>query len=119
MVCGMVVRLIVRAPEYVTLPGMRPHHRRYRSVLSVLSALLLAVGLLSMPAPAAAANVAVAPSVATVTAETNGVLDAGGSHSCAVRPSGSLTCWGNDLAGNSTPPTGPFISVAVGSSHTC
>jgi hypothetical protein len=60
-------------------------------------------------------------------------LSAKGQHACAVRTNGELACWGagkrDDVAdancplaqhyGQSDPPTGQFVQVAVGDNHGC
>jgi hypothetical protein len=47
----------------------------------------------------------------------------GGDHSCAVREDGSVTCWGDDDNGQSTPPSladnWDFVQVSSGGFHTC
>ena len=47
-------------------------------------------------------------------------LAAGGYHTCALRSSGSVACWGSNWGGESTPPTkGYFTAVAAGLYHSC
>ena len=46
-------------------------------------------------------------------------VSAGDDHTCGVRETGSVACWGNDEDGQSTPPEGLFISVDAGDNHTC
>ena len=46
-------------------------------------------------------------------------VSAGGSHTCRLRESGAVECWGRDSEGQSTPPAATFISVSAGGSHTC
>ena len=47
-------------------------------------------------------------------------LAAGGYHTCALRSSGSLACWGSNWSGESSPPTkGYFTAVAAGLYHSC
>ena len=46
-------------------------------------------------------------------------VSAGGSHTCGVRESGAVECWGLDKWGQSTPPAGTFTSVSAGYDHTC
>jgi alpha-tubulin suppressor-like RCC1 family protein len=46
-------------------------------------------------------------------------VDAGGSHTCAVKKSGRVACWGQDSDGQASPPGGTFRSVSAGSAHTC
>ena len=47
-------------------------------------------------------------------------LSAGGSHTCGVKPDGSVACWGYNVAGQA-PATeaGPFTQVSAGGNHTC
>ena len=44
-------------------------------------------------------------------------------HTCAVKTSGSVICWGEEhflySYGQATPPAGSFASVSAGSGHTC
>jgi hypothetical protein len=45
---------------------------------------------------------------------------AGGYHSCALRSSGSIACWGSNWSGESSAPTkGLFTAVAAGLYHSC
>ena len=46
-------------------------------------------------------------------------VSAGGGHTCGVRRDGSVECWGFDLSGQATPPSGEFASVSGGGGHTC
>ena len=46
-------------------------------------------------------------------------VSAGPSHTCGVRGSGEVSCWGNDYFGQATPPGGRFVSVSAGERHTC
>lgn len=47
------------------------------------------------------------------------IVASGWQHSCAIRPNGTVACWGNNDFGQSTPPVGTFISLSAGWSHTC
>jgi Regulator of chromosome condensation (RCC1) repeat len=38
---------------------------------------------------------------------------------CGVRTDGTLACWGDDSAGQSTPPGGTFTTVSAGGNHAC
>ena len=49
----------------------------------------------------------------------NTTLSAGWWHSCGVRDSGSVECWGYDSSGESSPPPGGFTSVSAGGAHSC
>jgi hypothetical protein len=47
-------------------------------------------------------------------------VSAGGVHTCAIRTDGTLTCWGNNVAGQATPPDdGAYVAVSAGGWHTC
>ena len=48
-----------------------------------------------------------------------GWISAGGGHTCGVRDSGTVACWGLNDYGESTPPAGKFISVSAGVDHSC
>ena len=40
-------------------------------------------------------------------------------HTCGVRPSGSVECWGSNMNGQTTAPSGTFSSVSAGDYHSC
>ena len=63
--------------------------------------------------------VARAGAVAMINSSPVGVLSTGLTHNCALKPDGSVYCWGSDLDGESTAQSGPFIQVGAGGSHTC
>ncbi|MCY4629853.1 MAG: hypothetical protein OXE75_03045 [bacterium] len=46
-------------------------------------------------------------------------ISAGWSHSCGIRNSGIVTCWGDNASGQSAAPAGPFSAVAAGGASTC
>ncbi|HKB35932.1 MAG TPA: hypothetical protein VKD72_05730 [Gemmataceae bacterium] len=46
-------------------------------------------------------------------------LATGFEHSCAVKADRSVACWGNNIAGQTNPPTGRFTAVGAGALHTC
>jgi hypothetical protein len=49
-------------------------------------------------------------------------ISAGGSHTCGLKTDGSVTCWGQNDYGQSTPPAhaaGDFAQVSAGYWHTC
>ena len=46
-------------------------------------------------------------------------VSAGVWHTCGLRETGAVECWGHDDSGQSTPPAGTFISVSGGNLHTC
>ena len=47
------------------------------------------------------------------------VVSAGGDHTCGLRASGSIKCWGNNLNGQADEQAGPFTQVSAGGDHTC
>ena len=46
-------------------------------------------------------------------------VSAGGEHSCGLRESGAIECWGNNNFGQSDAPEGDFTAVSAGRSHSC
>ena len=46
-------------------------------------------------------------------------VSAGRDHTCALRPNGTIVCWGDNHDGQSTPPAGKFTQVSSGQSYTC
>ena len=40
-------------------------------------------------------------------------------HSCGLQVDGTLVCWGRDLEGESSPPSGTFTHLGVGNTHAC
>ena len=46
-------------------------------------------------------------------------VSAGRYHTCGIRDTGAVACWGADGHGQSTPPAGTFVSVSAGEGHTC
>ena len=44
---------------------------------------------------------------------------AGRTHGCAVASDGSLSCWGEDTAGETVPPSGTFVAVAAAKYFSC
>ncbi len=54
----------------------------------------------------------------TPTAASNAVT-AGGSHSCGLLSSGTITCWGQNEHGQADAPAGTFKAVTAGGSHSC
>ena len=46
-------------------------------------------------------------------------VSAGRGHTCGVRDTGAVECWGWDRDREATPPVGAFTSVSAGGSHTC
>ena len=45
-------------------------------------------------------------------------VSAGGIHTCGVMRDSTVACWGDDSAGQATPPAGEFASVSAGWEHT-
>ena len=46
-------------------------------------------------------------------------VSAGGSHSCGLRETGVIECWGDNSYGKTDAPTGRFSAVSAGKSHSC
>ena len=46
-------------------------------------------------------------------------LSAGGQHGCGLRTNGTVVCWGDNSAGQSSAPTGTFSEISAGYLHTC
>ena len=46
-------------------------------------------------------------------------VGAGDSHTCGVKTSGMVACWGDDGNGQASPPGGKFRSVSAGGIYTC
>ena len=46
-------------------------------------------------------------------------ITVGYGHSCALRADGTITCWGNNRAGEADAPDGQFSAVAAGGHHSC
>lgn len=49
---------------------------------------------------------------------TFAAIDAGLDHTCALDADGAATCWGDDAAGQATPPGDAFTTVSAGGRHT-
>ncbi|HKB35931.1 MAG TPA: RCC1 domain-containing protein, partial [Gemmataceae bacterium] len=47
------------------------------------------------------------------------VIAAGDAHTCAIKGSAEIACWGDNSAGQANPPTGRFGFVTAGGRHTC
>lgn len=70
--------------------------------------------------PAAASPTDVAAAVGgTPSTDLEGGLDSGDIHSCAIASNGTVDCWGDDTAGQSSAPSGTFKAVATGAMHSC
>ena len=46
-------------------------------------------------------------------------VSAGQSHTCAIRTSGEIACWGQNDRGQTDAPDGSYTTVSVGGGHTC
>ena len=46
-------------------------------------------------------------------------VSAGGGHYCALRTNELVTCWGDDLHDEASPPEGRFKAVSAGGDHSC
>lgn len=55
----------------------------------------------------------------TVRVEWFASASAGGDHTCWVRATGAVACWGDNSEGQSTTPGSLFASVSAGGLHTC
>ena len=62
---------------------------------------------------------ATASAAVTVRVERSVSVSAGASHTCWVRATGTVACWGDNSEGQSTPPGGLFVAVSAAGSHTC
>jgi alpha-tubulin suppressor-like RCC1 family protein len=47
------------------------------------------------------------------------LLSAGGFYTCAIKPDGTLVCWGRNVEGQLNAPTGTFTAISAGHFHTC
>ena len=48
-----------------------------------------------------------------------GIVSASWTHTCGLQPDGSVSCWGNDMAGMSDSQPGPFVQAGTGEFHSC
>ena len=46
-------------------------------------------------------------------------VSAGDDHTCGLRESGAIECWGRNLEGQTDAPAGRFMAVSAGFQHTC
>ena len=98
---------------------MKPVHQ-FASMLKVVGLVLALIGLLPAVPGVVQADVEPAPA---------GLFAVGAHHTCALKPSGAVDCWGFDYNGqvSGTPENdshvathpGPYIGVFAGLSHTC
>jgi hypothetical protein len=70
------------------------------------------------PAAASPADAAAAVGGSPST-DLDGGLDSGDVHSCAIASNGTVDCWGDDSAGQSSAPSGTFKAVTTGAMHSC
>ena len=69
-------------------------------------------------AAAVATAITVAITLAGVSAERH--VTVGETHTCAIRPGGTVACYGDDKTGQSTPPAGALLhAVSAGEDFTC
>jgi alpha-tubulin suppressor-like RCC1 family protein len=61
--------------------------------------------------------------VGDISIDSGAILASGQNHSCAIRPNGTVACWGENSSGQATPPSGTFISLSsgagIGPDYTC
>ena len=43
----------------------------------------------------------------------------GREHLCVLRPTGALSCWGEQREGQASPPGGTFVALSAGTEHSC
>ena len=97
------------------LPGMAAVLGRGRSLATAL--VLMSASLL---APPLASVVEAAPALPLSTAEVSvpttggSMIDAGFAHTCAIRTDGTLSCWGSNGNGQTSPPPGIYTAVSAG-----
>jgi hypothetical protein len=92
-----------------------------RPRLGALAACLLAISLLP---PGAAATGRAAPPVQgappdIVAGPTVQAVTAGTVHTCVIRDDGTVGCWGDDSAGQASPPDGTFKAIDAFGQTTC
>ena len=46
-------------------------------------------------------------------------VSAGYHHTCGLTTPSNVECWGSNLTGESSPPSGTFSTVSAGGAHTC
>ena len=91
----------------------------YRHARLLWTALVLAALLMLALTPAPVAAQGGYSAAATVSIPPEGILSAGSGHTCALKPVGSVDCWGwNDFGPPANFP-GPFTQISAGAGHTC
>jgi hypothetical protein len=84
----------------------------------VLPAILIVSG--CVDSPTSADEISAPRPLVVATSEPYTQVSAGGDHTCAVKSSGFVTCWGANGSGESTPPLGQtFHHVSASGEHTC
>ena len=61
----------------------------------------------------------VIPAAPSGTVSALGNISAGGSHTCAIKTSGTVQCWGHNASGESSPKPGTYVDISAGWVHTC
>ena len=84
-----------------------------------MALIVLVLGLVSSERVLASGEAGLGLAPAASPGPALGSIAAGYSHSCAISTDGTLTCWGDNAYGQSTPPAGTFTQVAAGYSFTC
>lgn len=46
-------------------------------------------------------------------------IGAGYKHTCGIRSNDTITCWGDNGSGQTSPPTGTFTHLSAGLRHNC
>jgi hypothetical protein len=49
----------------------------------------------------------------------DGIIGAGSQHTCALKPDGSVDCWGSNTYGQAEDQPGPYTQLSVGYFHNC
>ena len=97
--------MISHTRKLTDLPG-----RVLLLVVLAVAAAAAAMLTLNMPRAADAAS-PVVPGFSAVSA--------GGGHTCGLRETGAVECWGNNDVGQTDAPAGRFSAVSAGGGHTC
>ena len=50
---------------------------------------------------------------------TFSAASAGGIHTCGLRSTGAIECWGSSNSGRTTVPAGSYSAVSAGHEHSC